>query len=1576
MKSIECEGITVGIPVLNPGQDVLTSVAMALNQSWPGELQVLIYDDGSDAKNKNQLRELPNRYANLRIIEAERNAGRPHARNRILEEVQTKYLAWMDAGDYWHPQKLERQMELLSSFESAANTVIATCPFWIYMVEQGRYRKYVPDLEGDQLRGLIERRVSPYLWTMLGHIDAFRSIGNFDHRLLRRQDFDFILRFLASGGRLIRPRGSPPLCTYVRARKGRSASHVRRANGVIWRKHKAVYRRYGLTFANAARRSQHSLAQEFFRENGHHFSAAIEGARARFRGYFAGSREGSKKAPREHALVEHQKTTWNGSRFNGEVLPVQDLGEERSRNQEIDQVMQSARKWLKRAKKNEREVGVIGGISILESAPNEVKRVQDVAEFMANRLSKLGRHLDAVYCWESAKCDPHRTKSKWTLIRVARSYKECGDYEKGFKIISIARNRERNDAAVDKEFYSLRRLRVKWSASILPLHEVNVGSEVVKIRVERQGFTTGEECAFDALLGNDQREAHQVELMVNECRVAITRALDVSDGLARFSINCRDALGYLGDGDVLRVYVGGKVAVDEEGVTARVVNTGCRSHWAVLKNKLEAGYVFTKFGELRRPMDAADVERALEFVTELKGFINVETHFVVYPYYGNLLGIVREGQVIRHDVGAFDILFCFDSSDPLVVRRQFVRLITAIAEKGYRVKMSPWGALVWSGGNSSVLVDINFGWVSERQGVRPSYGWRYHNIVDRTDFFRSEAGSCNGVAVEIPANAEMVMEQLYGPTWPLPDQGFDPGRELIRDWEYLLAADDLRDLASRKTLNVEIKWSEFPASEFSGNDSRWRESRNRHAESGPDNAANNASSRVRFALDDRIEQPGETKLATLVRVIGNDLYPRHERGQQRENLRFILENEPHLPRCEKKWIVNRIVDGREREAILALLKAHAAAYVEIPFSRQEYMKVCWHLESFPSAGYFCTEAFARLGKGKKEWAYLTAYKNKINYIMNNNGARNRAIAERDSNAEWVLPFDGNVFFLQRSWRDLQSHLERGGDHKYVVVPMARALNNSDVLVEGQSFEATEEPQIAFRKDSLERFNESVPYGRRPKVDMLWRLQVPGPWDEWTTYSWDVAPHRCTGEEGKYDVAGWCVRLASGNSATDGTGIEALKCRSAARKLAVRETVHHVKRICHQIPERDTLQLSSRAYSRVLDLIDGGSGGDATIQGHGEVSPASLVDRAGRLGAPCTLSWGIAAEGVEALMTELNAMALQHHIRRDCGERKNVGVEALAPAERDGESDFVLIAFACLRLSERHCGTVCSVLRRGLSIFFAWNKGGLDASASEMVTEYKRDLFRKVVDECEVHVSPEPSDVNRARVVWEEMFQCKLVPFFVDALRVLEGCGGFTDGECERIHRWLDRYVEWLTSPGVMAEKGSRTDGTGVWYEVEIASVGCFLGSERQVYQAVIHAKSRACLEFLTCGMHVGSAGEPHSKGEICETMFGWCVLHRILRRYGEGIITSAEEEDGKRLRAGFRWMCVVLAQPGEQVPPEANVQDGLISALISVASSQGAIPEVMARVCVRSLSGSVKCLNTSDGKVSVNHLGMSGGSIS
>lgn len=62
--------------------------------------------------------------------------------------------------------------------------------------------------------------------------------------------------------------------------------------------------------------------------------------------------------------------------------------------------------------------------------------------------------------------------------------------------------------------------------------------------------------------------------------------------------------------------------------------------------------------------------------------------------------------------------------------------------------------------------------------------------------------------------------------------------------------------------------------------------------------------------------------------------------------------------------------------------------------------------------------------------------------------------------------------------------------------MVRITDNQQLLNVSYTPESIdEEPQLIFRNDTKERFNESLPYGCRPKVQLPCILRVPGWWNK-------------------------------------------------------------------------------------------------------------------------------------------------------------------------------------------------------------------------------------------------------------------------------------------------------------------------------------------------------------------------------------------------------------------------------------------------------------------------------------------------
>lgn len=266
----------------------------------------------------------------------------------------------------------------------------------------------------------------------------------------------------------------------------------------------------------------------------------------------------------------------------------------------------------------------------------------------------------------------------------------------------------------------------------------------------------------------------------------------------------------------------------------------------------------------------------------------------------------------------------------------------------------------------------------------------------------------------------------------------------------------------------------------------------------------------------------------LVRIVGNDLTGRHDTEQSIENTKFILENEPAFDNCEKVWILNRIVDEKMERRLSLMLEDAGRRVIRIPFVADEYSAVS-NDDAFVSADFMKSDALKALDHETQLRAMMAFYRPKMLYIMNVNAARNVAIEALRHEADWIMPWDGNCFLTAAGWADLAGSVLRNQMFDYHAVPMVRVVRNDEVLAGGLGSRATEEPQLVFSRTAQERFDPAVPYARRNKVELLFRLGIFGPEKKLKSDPWDVKPRPRSQSHGLFNPrAGWVARLSSGN----------------------------------------------------------------------------------------------------------------------------------------------------------------------------------------------------------------------------------------------------------------------------------------------------------------------------------------------------------------------------------------------------------------------------------------------------------------
>ena len=236
-----------------------------------------------------------------------------------------------------------------------------------------------------------------------------------------------------------------------------------------------------------------------------------------------------------------------------------------------------------------------------------------------------------------------------------------------------------------------------------------------------------------------------------------------------------------------------------------------------------------------------------------------------------------------------------------------------------------------------------------------------------------------------------------------------------------------------------------------------------------------------------MEEVAEREEIGFYRIIGSPLPPRHNESQLWDNLKYLIHAEPPLERAKKIFVLNRLEPTLNSE-VRDFIEKNGHEAVSLPFDFDEY-------KPFQMDDTY--------GLTKEMWnPYLTDKFARMNarlYVMNNNGARNFALRDGLRRGwSWTLPFDGNCIFDTTTWRQFLSDLDdaKANEKAYVAIPLMRTLLNpaNNTLVRNG---APGEHQVAFNKHAKLQFDPTQPYGHRPKVNLLWRLGVPGSWDKWS-----------------------------------------------------------------------------------------------------------------------------------------------------------------------------------------------------------------------------------------------------------------------------------------------------------------------------------------------------------------------------------------------------------------------------------------------------------------------------------------------
>jgi glycosyltransferase involved in cell wall biosynthesis len=182
------------LSVVMPVHDGLTfldaSIQSILQQTF-SDFEFVILDDASTDGSAERLREWSSRDQRIRLYRTERQLGLAGSSNAVTTKARAQIVARMDADDIAHPQRLQRQWDIISNSPNVA----AIGTLWNGVDATGREVR-----PRDRWR-LLTR--SPYIPFPHGSVmfrrAVFDAVGGYNENAIRGEDQDLFKRMAAHG---------------------------------------------------------------------------------------------------------------------------------------------------------------------------------------------------------------------------------------------------------------------------------------------------------------------------------------------------------------------------------------------------------------------------------------------------------------------------------------------------------------------------------------------------------------------------------------------------------------------------------------------------------------------------------------------------------------------------------------------------------------------------------------------------------------------------------------------------------------------------------------------------------------------------------------------------------------------------------------------------------------------------------------------------------------------------------------------------------------------------------------------------------------------------------------------------------------------------------------------------------------------------------------------------------------------------------------------------------------------------------------------------------------------------------
>lgn len=170
--------VTVLVAAYNEGANILSTIESIAKQQYPGDLRVIVANDGSTDDTADKVRSVLPQYPWLELLDIQQNAGKANALNRSLEMVTTDITITIDGDSYLFSNAIKHLVERYVSDPEGTVAVAGAV-----LVRNSRHNLVTKAQEWDYFHGIaaIKRLQSLYQGTLV----AQGAFSIYDTQVLR-----------------------------------------------------------------------------------------------------------------------------------------------------------------------------------------------------------------------------------------------------------------------------------------------------------------------------------------------------------------------------------------------------------------------------------------------------------------------------------------------------------------------------------------------------------------------------------------------------------------------------------------------------------------------------------------------------------------------------------------------------------------------------------------------------------------------------------------------------------------------------------------------------------------------------------------------------------------------------------------------------------------------------------------------------------------------------------------------------------------------------------------------------------------------------------------------------------------------------------------------------------------------------------------------------------------------------------------------------------------------------------------------------------------------------------------------